>query len=728
MRITEFRWLRTLAVVTALAVLTMVGTTLIGGLRGSTARAAAGGAAASDGCGKNPALASGDHSIQNRGKNRTYVLDVPQNYDRNHPYRLIFAPHWMGAGQGNVVGTQYYGLKPLSNGSAIFVAPQGLDAGWGNGGGEDVALFDEIAKQVEGALCVDKGQLFSAGFSFGAAMSYAIACERANVFRAVAIFSGGSMSGCNGGNDPIAVLESHGIGDPMTPFGWGEGIRDRFVKNNGCTPQEAKKPAPGSKTHFITNYAGCSAGHPVEWIAFDGGHDFTPTDNDQPDETTYLAQETWKFFSQFESSAPAPDPAPSRTTTTAAGTPAPTQATPGAGGASTAGCGKAPTLANGDHTIKSGGKDRTYVLDVPANYDNKHPYRLIFGFHWYGAGQGNVVGSQFYGLKPLSNNSTIFVSPQGLNAGWANDHGEDIALVDDIVKQVEGDLCVDKSQLFAMGFSYGGAMSFHVACERADVFRAAAAFSGGPIGGMCDNAKPIGYMISHGMSDMGLEGAAAARDGFAKVNGCTPQAPTNPAVGSKTHKITDYAGCSAGHPVRWVAFDGGHDFTPTDNDQPDDKTYLPAETWKFFTKFASTPSPAPTTPAPTTPAPTTPAPTTPAPTTPAPTTPAPTTPAPTTTAGATCTATYHTLASWSGGYIGEVTVTAGGSPVKKWTVRTNSTAKVYAVWNGVAAGNGTIREVGSPSWAGTLQPSASMKFGFIGSGSPTAPSLTCTAG
>lgn len=717
MRLTQSRWPRTLAVVTALAVLTVVGTTLVGGQPGTTARAAAGSPSASEGCGKNPTLTNGEQTIQNRGKNRSYVLDVPQNYDRNHPYRLIFAPHWLGAGSGNVVGTQFYGLKPLSGNSAIFVAPQGLNAGWGNGGGEDVALFDEIAKQVEGGLCVDKGQLFSAGFSFGAAMSYAIACERANVFRAVAIFSGGSMSGCNGGNDPIAVLESHGIGDPMTPFGWGEGIRDRFVKNNGCTPQDARKPGPGSKTHFITNYNGCSPGHPVEWIAFDGGHDFTPTDNDQPDETTYLAKETWKFFSQFASDAPAPAPAPTTpvapTSTNAAPAPAPSQAP---GGAGSAGCGKAPTLTNGEHTIQTSGKNRSYILDVPQNYDRNHAYRLIFGFHWYGAGQGNVVGAQFYGLKPLSNGSTIFVSPQGLNAGWGNAGGEDVTFVDDMVKQVEGDLCIDRSQLFTTGFSYGGAMSFRMACERPDVFRAAAVFSGGPISGPCPNPKPIAYLVSHGISDMGLAGAAAARDGFAKANGCTMQTPPDPAKGSRTHISTDYAGCSAGHPVRWIAFDGGHDFTPTDNDAPDDKTYLPDETWKFFLRFAPAPAPGPTgAPAP-------------VPTTIPATTSAPTTPADPNPGRADCTATYRTLARWPGGYLGEVTVTAGGAPIRNWTVRSGSEARVYAVWNGVPATNGTIREVSNPSYGGTLQPSASTAFGFVGIGSPTTANLSCSAG
>jgi hypothetical protein len=34
-------------------------------------------------------------------------------------------------------------------------------------------------------------------------------------------------------------------------------------------------------------------------------------------------------------------------------------------------------------TMTSGGMNREYVIDIPANYDPNHPYRLIFS--WYGS-------------------------------------------------------------------------------------------------------------------------------------------------------------------------------------------------------------------------------------------------------------------------------------------------------------------------------------------------------
>ncbi|HEX8866472.1 MAG TPA: poly(3-hydroxybutyrate) depolymerase, partial [Lentzea sp.] len=104
--------------------------------------------------------------------------------------------------------------------------------------------------------------------------------------------------------------------------------------------------------------------------------------------------------------------------------------------AGTAGCGKAPALTSGQHTISSGGQNRSYILRLPPSYDNNRQYRLFVGLHWRG-GTANDVDSggsdgynwSYYGLRRLSdaaNNGTIFVAPQGNGNGWANPGGQDL--------------------------------------------------------------------------------------------------------------------------------------------------------------------------------------------------------------------------------------------------------------------------------------------------------------
>ncbi|GGS06223.1 hypothetical protein GCM10010269_51550 [Streptomyces humidus] len=300
------------ALVAALLALVMAtgGAALRGGAgEQHTSLTAAHSATATAGCGKAPGLASGTHTLQVNGKSRSYILKVPDNYDRNHAYRLVFGFHWLGGTSTDVATGRtvengawaYYGLQRLANNSTVFVAPQGLNNGWANSGGEDVAFTDAMISQVEGALCVDTTRLFSVGFSYGAAMSYALACTRATVFRAVAVQSGGQLSGCSGGSQPIAYLGIHGIRDNVLGISGGRGLRDRFVRNNGCAAQNPPEPAQGSRTHRITTYSGCSAGHPVEWAAFDEGHIAAPQDGAGGDSgsRTWAPAEVWKFFTQF---------------------------------------------------------------------------------------------------------------------------------------------------------------------------------------------------------------------------------------------------------------------------------------------------------------------------------------------------------------------------------------------------------------------------------------------
>jgi poly(3-hydroxybutyrate) depolymerase len=262
----------------------------------------------SPGCGRSPTLSSGTHTIQSSGTNRSFILRIPAGYNNSNPYRLIFAFHWRGGTMNDVAsgGTSgapwaYYGMMEQSNNSAILVSPQGLGNGWANSGGADVTFVDDMIRRIENDLCVNVTRRFALGFSFGGGMSFALACARATVFRAVAVFAGAQISGCSGGSQPIAYFGIHGISDNVLGISLGRSLRDRFVSNNGCTPQSPREPAPGSLTHVTTTYSGCRAGYPVQWAAFDGGHMPGPVDGCACESgiTTWTKGEVWRFFAQF---------------------------------------------------------------------------------------------------------------------------------------------------------------------------------------------------------------------------------------------------------------------------------------------------------------------------------------------------------------------------------------------------------------------------------------------
>ncbi|WFE39342.1 family 43 glycosylhydrolase [Micromonospora sp. WMMD998] len=133
-----------------------------------------------------------------------------------------------------------------------------------------------------------------------------------------------------------------------------------------------------------------------------------------------------------------------------------------------------------------------------------------------------------------------------------------------------------------------------------------------------------------------------------------------------------------------------------------------------------------TTPPPTTAPPTTAPPTTAPPTTPPPTTAPPTTPPPT---GGACAATYRTTSSWSGGFQGEVTVTAGASAINGWTVGWNLAGgqSINQIWGGTLSTSGSTATVRNVSYNGSVPAAGSTTFGFLANGSPSTPSLTCTS-
>jgi beta-mannanase len=105
---------------------------------------------------------------------------------------------------------------------------------------------------------------------------------------------------------------------------------------------------------------------------------------------------------------------------------------------------------------------------------------------------------------------------------------------------------------------------------------------------------------------------------------------------------------------------------------------------------------------------------------------APTTSAPPSSGG--CSATYRTVGSWPGGFQGEVTVSAGSSAIKGWTVRWTAAGQTISqVWNGTLIVSGSSVAVTNVNWNGSLAANASTTFGFLANGSTATPTLACTS-
>jgi poly(3-hydroxybutyrate) depolymerase len=286
----------------------------------------------------------------------------------------------------------------------------------------------------------------------------------------------------------------------------------------------------------------------------------------------------------------------------------------GSGGSSpgtslSAGCGKAPTIAanmynNGNPiAISAANRDRRYILSVPADYDNKKPYRLVIAWHQRDGNDKQMYQQNYYWLKaiPDAASSTIFVAPNGekngapctgtgngdSGCGWPDSSGSNVALADAVVKQIEENFCIDKNKIFANGWSFGGSMSYRTACSRplggtgTWGVRAVAVYNGAAqLSGNCTPSKSVAFYASHGTNDdiLGYDGGVSMAQTFATQNSCTWMTPTK---ASGNHVCTNVSGCKAGYPVEFCSFVGPHTPDPQEGGQ----RWQPAEVWKFFTQF-----------------------------------------------------------------------------------------------------------------------------------------------
>lgn len=257
--------------------------------------------------------------------------------------------------------------------------------------------------------------------------------------------------------------------------------------------------------------------------------------------------------------------------------------------AQSAGCGKNPTLTSGSKTMTVNGKSRRWIVRLPNNYDRNTPHRLVFGVHWRDADYQAVDGGSapYYGLRAKMNN-TIFVSPDGLNKGWANNGGEDITFFDQIIKTVSDDLCINEKLIFSLGFSYGGAMSYSLACSRPKVVRAVAVLSGAQLSGCTSTNEPVAFYQQHGVRDgvLNLSMGKSLRDSMLRRNGCASKNAGEPARNSRQRIKTTYE-CKAGFPVSFTAFDGDHVALPGDSgSDAGASSWTINEVYNFFSQFS----------------------------------------------------------------------------------------------------------------------------------------------
>jgi polyhydroxybutyrate depolymerase len=240
--------------------------------------------------------------------------------------------------------------------------------------------------------------------------------------------------------------------------------------------------------------------------------------------------------------------------------------------------------------IKSGGRERSYRLFVPASYDGRTRLPLVLDLHGSGgtsAGQARNSGFEDVAAREGFAVASLQAEANRWNVPVRDDRPDDVAYVGDVIDDVAAKLCTDTTRVYATGFSGGARMSSLLGCRLNSRIAAIAPVSGlrwpEPCGGraipvltfhgLADPQNPYDGK-AQGRGDEWLESVPEALAGWAGHNGCDPKLIFEDPAGPLS--TMRYAGCRDGAEVRMIRIDGlGHTWTRKEIDTTE-------VMWQFF--------------------------------------------------------------------------------------------------------------------------------------------------
>ena len=237
--------------------------------------------------------------------------------------------------------------------------------------------------------------------------------------------------------------------------------------------------------------------------------------------------------------------------------------------APTRACGRSPAGAGAfTQALVSGGRQRTALVDVPRAATSG-PAPLLLAFHGSG-GTGQFMRG-YSGLSRVARSAGfVAVYPSAAGPRWNLEEAEDPQRADDVrfvrelIDQLGGRVCFDKTRVYAAGVSNGGGFAALLGCRLSHRIAAIAAVAGG-YGDLppCGPDRPVSVLEIHGTQDQvvpydGRDGRGAARQfaaDWAGRDGCAPD-PRERQIAANTVRF-DWRSCAAGASVAHIELIGG---------------------------------------------------------------------------------------------------------------------------------------------------------------------------
>ncbi|NLT41982.1 MAG: hypothetical protein GXX93_04875 [Anaerolineae bacterium] len=260
-------------------------------------------------------------TLVSSGRERSYLLYVPDSYDPSTPTPLVITIH--GFAQWPAHQMRLSGWNDLADRYGFIVVypsgtgfPRRWAAGSGSSGGDDplseVIFISELITKLEGEYNIDPTRIYANGLSNGGGMSFLLSCALSQRIAAVGLVSGAYLypwEQCS--RDPVPAVVFHGTDDPIVPYGGGPSRSfnvpfpnipewvDTLAQRNGCDPGYDQLAQTGEVTRI--RYTGCEA-DVVFYTVAGGGHSWPGGEPLPAFLTGYTTQDIdatqviWDFF------------------------------------------------------------------------------------------------------------------------------------------------------------------------------------------------------------------------------------------------------------------------------------------------------------------------------------------------------------------------------------------------------------------------------------------------
>lgn len=531
------------------------------------------------------------------GGERPATLLLPSEVDLSEPRPLILLLH--GYGSYASQADQYFQFSSLvDEGGFGLLLPDGTVDEIGNRywnatpeccdifGAEpdDVGYMKALIEEARTHAEFD--QVFAVGHSNGGFMSYRLACEDVPGLSAIVSLAGGAFANADDCRvpTPLSVLQIHGTDDEIVLYEGGRlpthpdpdreavpGAKDsvlRWAERAGCDIDRAGKLPPidtdtavaGSETTIVRFADRCAEGTVMDlWTIEGGGHVPSVWDTDfSSGILSWLAD-------RYEGLDSAAEPS-----------------------------------ATGIEERTIGGERRAQLI-APAERGNG-AIPLVLSLHGY---EGQAEAHDWYfGLSDrIIDYHFALITPQGSsddrgnpfwNAtdGCCNFYGsavDDYGWLTGLVEEARE--IVKVSEVYVVGYSNGGFMSYRLACDGLDRLVAIASLAGSSFGDpeRCAEAAPVSVLQIHGTGDLnipyagtleydrGYPGAVELIERWARRAGCdeaTPVALPNIDLdasidGAETSVQRIREGCADGVTIELWTLEGGDHFPLFQDDWPD---------------------------------------------------------------------------------------------------------------------------------------------------------------